>query len=301
MSKRIVQSFIFLLLTLFCIVLISVLNFQTQPLIAQTRIENKMAKLKSVINGVEFIPIIPDTLWQAFDSSKNCLGYVFKTWPRGYIGIIPITAGVDINGKITGVFIGSESEGFKETKGLGSKVRESAFLKQFIGKDKSQISLKKDGGEIDVISGATISSKAVCDGIKAGINKYEPLFYRDKPVDIKKEIFADADNFLEVIRDTLWYAIASNETLGIVFTGWTFGYLDTIKYIAGMNKMGGIEKIVITDSKETEGIGERIRESEFLEKFKSGMPDVISGATISSNALIKSVGENIERFKNYLK
>lgn len=271
------------------------------PLIAQTETRKYINNLNAVINAEEFIPIIPDTLFQAFDSAKNLKGIVFKVWSTGYVGVIPITVGVDREGRITKIHIGGKNEGFKETDGLGSKVRETIFTDQFVGRDISQISLKKDGGEIDAITGATISSKAVCEGIKKGVEKYKEYFLQCKPEDPKCQVFSEAKNFIEIIKDTLWYALSYPETLGIVFIGQTFGYLDTIKYLTAIRKNGMIEKIIITYSKETEGIGEKIRNPEFLEKFKTGIPDAISGATISSQALIKSVQENIEKYKNYLK
>jgi len=295
--KQIIPVFIALI---FSILILTILNGLSKPLVAQVS-NNNIEILKKVIDGAEFIPVIPETLWQVYDSSKNFKGIVFRIYARGYAGIIPIIAGVDTNGKITGIKIRGRAEGFKETEGLGSKVRESSFLRQFIGKDASQVLLKKDNGEIDAISGATISSRAVCAGVKKGLEMYTAFLKNNGTNDRKKEIFADANRFVEIIKDTLWYAISYPETIGIVFYGETFGYLDTIKYLAGMNKTGNIEKIVIIYSKETEGIGEKIREQEFLDKFKTCIPDAITGATISSGALIKSVQKDIERFREYLK
>ncbi|MEO0094759.1 MAG: FMN-binding protein [candidate division WOR-3 bacterium] len=301
MSENIKQKIYLFISLLLSVLTLTILNEATKPLVAQPEGGNNFSILKKAIDGNEFIPVIPETLWQVYDSAKNIKGFVFKIWTRGYAGVIPITAGFDTTKKITGVYISGADEGFKETKGLGSKVREKSFLNQFIGKNVSQIALKKDGGEIDAITGATISSRAVCEGIKKGLETYTSLLEESKKADRKKEIFPDANRFLEVIKDTLWYAISHPETLGIIFYGQTFGYLDTIKYLAGINKEKCIEKIIIVYSQETEGIGERIREQEFLDKFKTGMPDAISGATISSQALIKSVQDNFERFKEYLK
>lgn len=299
MSEKLRQIIYFFIVFFLAVLILVILNVTTHPLIAQT--SNKNEILKKVIDGAEFVPVISDTLWQVNDSSKNIKGFVFKIWSRGYAGVIPITVGVDTARQITGVYIAGKNEGFKETQGLGSKVRENAFLKQFIGKNATQILLKQDGGEIDAVAGATISSKAVCEGVKKGIEMYTPLIGKSKITDRKNEIFPSANSFLELIKDTLWYAIAYPETLGIVFYGQTFGYLDTIKYLAGINKQASIEKIIIIYSMETEGIGEKIREQEFLDKFKTGFPDAISGATVSSEALIKSVEDNVKRFKEYLK
>mgnify|MGYP005838778597 CR=1 FL=1 len=283
------------------VVILTIVNIYTAPLIAQTESQKNIDNLKKVMDAFEFIPVIPETVYQAFDSTKKLEGIVFKAWTRGYGGVIPITVGVDTDLRITKIYIGGKIEGFNETEGIGSKVRSHAFTDQFIGKDTSQVSLKEDGGGIDAITGATISSRAVCEGIKKGLKKYALFLTKYEPVDLKYQIFPEAKNFVEIIKDTLWIALADLETLGIVFSGQTFGYLDTIKYLAGMCKKGIIEKIIITYSQETEGIGEQIRNPEFLEKFKTGIPDAISGATISSQALIKSIQLNIEKYKNYLK
>jgi electron transport complex protein RnfG len=48
-----------------------------------------------------------------------------------------------------------------ETPGLGAKITTDAWTGQFTGKTRDQAALKKDGGAIDAISAATISSRAV--------------------------------------------------------------------------------------------------------------------------------------------
>jgi Na+-translocating ferredoxin:NAD+ oxidoreductase RnfG subunit len=56
-----------------------------------------------------------------------------------------------------------------ETPGLGDKITQSFFLDQFQEVFFSGIELSKTGGDIDAISGATISSKAVINGIVSSI------------------------------------------------------------------------------------------------------------------------------------
>lgn len=55
----------------------------------------------------------------------------------------------------------------KETPGLGTKMKEPTFKDQFIGKNPAQFNLivKKDGGDVDAITAATISSRAFCDAV----------------------------------------------------------------------------------------------------------------------------------------
>ena len=78
--------------------------------------------------------------------------------------------GVDPNGVITGVEVISHSE----TPGLGSKITEPQFLGLFPGRSLSNThwAVKKDGGDIDQITGATISPRAVVAAIYTGLEDF---------------------------------------------------------------------------------------------------------------------------------
>ena len=84
---------------------------------------------------------------------------------RGYSGPINMLIGIDKSGKIVGIKILSQTE----TPGLGANVVKPKFLNQFIGKTGNDpIEPRKD---IDAITGATISSRAVCSGVKQALEK----------------------------------------------------------------------------------------------------------------------------------
>jgi len=287
-----------LIVAIVCSVVLSFVYSYTEPRIAETQAQLTLGGLKQVINAQEFVEIIPDTLWNAVDSSGILTGIVFRVFPQGYGGPIPITVGLDLNGKITGVRIASAAEGLKETPGLGVKITEPEFKDQFIDKCAPEAQLKSDGGEIDAITAATISSRAVCNGIKNGIETY--LNYLETPID-KRCVFSDAREFVEIIKDTLWYALKDADTIGIVFVGFTQGYLDCIEFMVGVGTDAKISGVEILYSSETEGIGEAIREKEFLNKFKEGSAEAITGATVSSQVLIDAIEEYITRYKEYLK
>lgn len=287
-----------LIVAIVCSVVLSFVYSYTEPRIAETQAQLTLGGLKQVINAQEFVEIIPDTLWNAVDSSGILTGIVFRVFPQGYGGPIPITVGLDLNGKITGVRIASAAEGLKETPGLGVKITEPEFKDQFIDKCAPEAQLKSDGGEIDAITAATISSRAVCNGIKNGIETY--LNYLETPID-KRCVFSDAREFVEIIKDTLWYVLKDADTIGIVFVGFTQGYLDCIEFMVGVGTDAKISGVEILYSSETEGIGEAIREKEFLDKFKEGSAEAITGATVSSQVLIDAIEEYITRYKEYLK
>ncbi len=85
-------------------------------------------------------------------------------------GRIVLMVGFGLDGTISGYEV-LES---KETPGLGTKVEEEKFVGQFIGlrPGKHNIRVKKDGGEIDAVTSATISSRAVSEAISKAYQAY---------------------------------------------------------------------------------------------------------------------------------
>jgi len=96
----------------------------------------------------------------AFGTSSN----------KGYGGKIKLLVGVSTGGKIFGVVILE----MHETPGLGAKIGLESFRDQFKGRDikNTNWKVKKDGGDIDQITGATISPRAVTEAIKTGLTKF---------------------------------------------------------------------------------------------------------------------------------
>jgi len=58
-----------------------------------------------------------------------------------------------------------------ETPGLGSRIEEDFFTNRFEGLSVSDVKLSKEGGKVDAITGATISSKAVTDAVQRGLEE----------------------------------------------------------------------------------------------------------------------------------
>ena len=101
-------------------------------------------------------------------SGETLVGYVFGAYPKGYGGEMKVTVGVNTDRKVTGVEIGDNNE----TPGLGSKSKDVKFKGQYTGKDLERpFTVVKHPPEsendIQAISGATISSKAVTSAVQA--------------------------------------------------------------------------------------------------------------------------------------
>jgi electron transport complex protein RnfG len=79
----------------------------------------------------------------------------------GYAGEIRLMVGLTPERKV----ISYQVLAANETPGLGSKLGDAVFSGQFGGKSGIALKVKKDGGEIDAITGATITSRAVCEAI----------------------------------------------------------------------------------------------------------------------------------------
>ncbi len=92
----------------------------------------------------------------------------------GYSGTIETMLGIAPDSKITGIYILKHAE----TPGLGAKIVEKSFTDQFVGKSlaKFKISVKKDGGDIDQITGATISPRAVCLAVRHGLLAHKAIY-----------------------------------------------------------------------------------------------------------------------------
>ena len=106
----------------------------------------------------------------ALDEEGGLLGYVFTvTSKEGYAGNIKYTVGIRIDKNITGVSFLSISE----TAGLGMKAKDAEFSDQYVNKIVDSFEYTKSGAvednQIDAITGATITTNAVTNGVNAAI------------------------------------------------------------------------------------------------------------------------------------
>jgi electron transport complex protein RnfG len=96
-------------------------------------------------------------------------GYAVNTYTNsGFSGYIGLMAGFRPDGTIINIAVLSQ----KETPGLGTKMTGPEFKDQFNDKNPTdfQLKVKKDGGQVDAITAATISSRAFCDAVQRAYN-----------------------------------------------------------------------------------------------------------------------------------
>lgn len=102
----------------------------------------------------------------AYDEENRLVGYVVgAVSPAGYGGNIGLSVGFDCNGTVTGV----EILDINETAGLGMNAKNESFKGQYVGQKVTYFTVTKTGGEqageIDAITSATVTSKAVTDAV----------------------------------------------------------------------------------------------------------------------------------------
>ena len=113
-----------------------------------------------------------------FPAKKNgkTVAVAYSSAAKGYHDLIEVMVGVDPEGKLTGVSIMSHSE----TPGLGARIVEPAFTKQFAGLDLETAKLASEGGQVDAVSGATYSTLGVINAVDQALKQFPQ---------IKKEAF----------------------------------------------------------------------------------------------------------------
>ncbi|MBE7718496.1 RnfABCDGE type electron transport complex subunit G [Lacrimispora indolis] len=111
-----------------------------------------------------------DNALRAVDGSGTVMGYVITSHSDdSYSGVVQISVGIKEDGAINGI----EFLAISDTPGLGLKAKEPAFKDQYAGKNQESLTVTKSGnagdGEINAISGATITSSAVTNAVNAAL------------------------------------------------------------------------------------------------------------------------------------
>jgi len=118
----------------------------------------------------DFDGITIDEVNRALDASGNVIGYnLIVTTTQSYDSSLTLVFGYSMDGVVKGI----EYTSLTETAGLGMKAKDKSFVDQFLNKQVTLFTVTKTGAasedQIDAISGATITSKAVTNAVNAGI------------------------------------------------------------------------------------------------------------------------------------
>ena len=164
-----------------CLVATTLLAFANQvtaPLIEKLAVQTEIDARKTVLAKAETFEEKKSgniDYVVGFDKDGKEVGMVFTKTAKSYGGEIIVMTGIDNEGKVSGV----EILQINDTPGLGMNAQKPEFKNKFIGLNDI-ITVKKNSAdannnEIDAISGATISSKAVADAVNAAIADYKTI------------------------------------------------------------------------------------------------------------------------------
>ena len=144
-------------------------NSITAPAIAELNAQKTQAAIELVLpGGGEAMDSFPevDLVSKVYAGDA---GYAVEVTPGGFDNTITMMVGVDTEGKVLGISIIKHTE----TAGLGAVAAAETtdgknFRAQFNGASGS-VAVTKDGGDIEALTGATITSRAVCTGVNAAL------------------------------------------------------------------------------------------------------------------------------------
>jgi len=168
----------------------------TSGIIAENELREMQSSVFQVLPGtvrIELLDTAPSTLVEddpttmreveqtttqifvGYDDRDDVTGFAFVGEGAGYGGAIRILVGVDDNsGAILGLAVLSHSE----TPGIGSKIEEASFRNQFVGKTLDDpIAVGKD---INALTGATVSSRAVTEAVRRGFADAAAAYERSR-------------------------------------------------------------------------------------------------------------------------
>lgn len=179
-ENPIVLSLVLLIISVIVALLLSFTNSITVDKIAEnTEIEQNLAKKEVLSEATSFEDAnvsdgIVKAVFNAKDDDGNIVGWCVNVKPNGYAGEIDLMVGITKDYKLSGIKVVSNSE----TAGLGAKSADKSFSDQF--KEKNlPISLIKNGApkddEIVALTGATITSTAVKNGVNASFEAVKKL------------------------------------------------------------------------------------------------------------------------------
>ena len=186
MAKK-ASTFINMTLALFAITVVAGLslgyiNEVTKGPIAQARLERTTNALKTVLPDFNNEPISDvrklklETLKDSIEiynalMDENVVGTaIVSSSEKGYNGLIKIMVGFENDGSIKNIAVLEQ----KETPGLGTKIKNDKFISQYRGKNPSTFNLKvkKDQGEVDAITGATITTRAYSEAVQTAYDVF---------------------------------------------------------------------------------------------------------------------------------
>lgn len=165
--------------------LLAYVNKITREPIARNMKEETRQAVRVVLNNlgkfnypddprVKTLPAFAAKYFPASNMKGRVIGYaVIVKAPNGFGGDFDLMVGIDSTGRVLDTYVLNH----KETPGLGDNMKKEDFKKQFRGRslENTRWAVKKDGGDIDALTAATITSRAFTAGVKRALMVFKAL------------------------------------------------------------------------------------------------------------------------------
>ena len=165
------------ILAMICVIasgLLAGMNYLTKArIIAQAQAEEEAALREVIPQGEHFEPIKKGEdiiYYKVRNKEGRFIGVAFKTSGKGYSSVIDTLVGMSQDGTIVAIKILNQNE----TPGLGARIAESSFTGRFTNKNIQGLN------DVQAITGATISSKAVIDSVQAKVKEIQEVIRNER-------------------------------------------------------------------------------------------------------------------------
>lgn len=285
-------------LTVICVIVsaaLAAVNSITAPIIAAAAAEAANAaryELLPEADGFEAIEVEVEGVTEMYKATNDA-GYVISAQGNGFggNGSVKMMVAYDNEGTIISCKVIDCSA---ETPGIGDKiVKETWFLEQFLGIKGDQAS------GVDTISGTTISSRAAISAMDAAYKAFSEkalgvviveLTFEEKVAEYFGNMVAT-----EVAHEDVLEAYTSDKGLVLVTEGKGNGIIGDehqsglmLKAYVSFDETGVITGVMFDTSSETPGLGDKIANEDYINKFIGATDD--SGAEIIANCTYSSKG-----------
>lgn len=156
-------ALILLLITAVVAGLLGFVNDLTKDKIAENTAKKANAAMQAVLpsDSYEKLEVSEEGISEVYKSEK---GFVVRLNANGFGGAIDMMVGVSLEGTVTGISVIAHSE----TASLGAECTRPDWQSQFVGASDG-LQVTKDGGTIDALTGATVTSRGVVDAVNRAV------------------------------------------------------------------------------------------------------------------------------------
>jgi electron transport complex protein RnfG len=249
---------------------------------------------------------------------EEVVGYTIETTSaNGFNGNITLMVGILVDGTIYNIEVLAQAE----TPGLGANMtgEENPLLLSFKGRKPAEMTMtvKKDGGDVDALTAATISSRAYVEAVAFAYGVFAEIAEEIKaaainPADVLPE--HDEVFIADVEGVEVYTATKDGHAVGYAIIGESNkGFNGLVKVMVGYEPDGKIYDVVVLEQNETPGLGSKMCEEDnallksikgkrasrvkFALRSEGGSVDALTHATVSSRAYVEAVATTYETFK----